>query len=299
MYHKPVLLTESTNLLITNPGGVYVDVTFGGGGHSAEILKRLNSEGRLIAFDQDSDAIMNEIDDKRFTLINQNFRFLKNFLRLYNSIPVDGILADLGISSYQIDNLERGFSFRFDSELDLRMNKKQSVTAKTVLNSYTENQLFELFKNYGEIANAKKLSRVIIEARSSKEITTTSQLLEIISSCVIDKRQENKYSAKVFQALRIEVNQEIEALKEMLVQSVDCLKKGGRIAVISYHSLEDRLVKNFFRSGNFEGIQEKDFYGNVNTPFLLVSRKPILPGEAEINENNRSRSAKLRIAEKK
>lgn len=299
MYHKPVLLTESTNLLITNPGGVYVDVTFGGGGHSAEILKRLNSEGRLIAFDQDSDAIMNEIDDKRFTLINQNFRFLKNFLRLYNSIPVDGILADLGISSYQIDNPERGFSFRFDSELDLRMNKKQSVTAKTVLNSYTENQLFELFKNYGEIANAKKLSRVIIEARSSKEITTTSQLLEIISSCVIDKRQENKYSAKVFQALRIEVNQEIEALKEMLVQSVDCLKKGGRIAVISYHSLEDRLVKNFFRSGNFEGIQEKDFYGNVNTPFLLVNRKPILPGEAEINENNRSRSAKLRIAEKK
>lgn len=299
MYHKPVLLTESTNLLITNPGGVYVDVTFGGGGHSAEILKRLNSEGRLIAFDQDSDAIMNEIDDKRFTLINQNFRFLKNFLRLYNSIPVDGILADLGISSYQIDNLERGFSFRFDSELDLRMNKKQSVTAKTVLNSYTENQLFELFKNYGEIANAKKLSRVIIEARSSKEITTTSQLLEIISSCVIDKRQENKYSAKVFQALRIEVNQEIEALKEMLVQSVDCLKKGGRIAVISYHSLEDRLVKNFFRSGNFEGIQEKDFYGNVNTPFLLVNRKPILPGEAEIKENNRSRSAKLRIAEKK
>lgn len=299
MYHKPVLLTESTNLLITNPGGVYVDVTFGGGGHSAEILKRLNSEGRLIAFDQDSDAIMNEIDDKRFTLINQNFRFLKNFLRLYNSIPVDGILADLGISSYQIDNPERGFSFRFDSELDLRMNKKQSVTAKTVLNSYTENQLFELFKNYGEIANAKKLSRVIIEARSSKEITTTSQLLEIISSCVIDKRQENKYSAKVFQALRIEVNQEIEALKEMLVQSVDCLKKGGRIAVISYHSLEDRLVKNFFRSGNFEGIQEKDFYGNVNTPFLLVSRKPILPGEAEIKENNRSRSAKLRIAEKK
>lgn len=299
MYHKPVLLTESINLLVTNPGGVYVDVTFGGGGHSAEILRHLNSEGRLIAFDQDSDAIMNEIDDKRFTLINQNFRFLKNFLRLYNSIPVDGILADLGISSYQIDNPERGFSFRFDSELDLRMNKKQSVTAKTVLNSYTENQLFELFKNYGEIANAKKLSRVIIEARSSKEITTTSQLLEIISSCVIDKRQENKYSAKVFQALRIEVNQEIEALKEMLVQSVDCLKKGGRIAVISYHSLEDRLVKNFFRSGNFEGIQEKDFYGNVNTPFLLVSRKPILPGEAEIKENNRSRSAKLRIAEKK
>jgi 16S rRNA (cytosine1402-N4)-methyltransferase len=179
------------------------------------------------------------------------------------------------------------------------MNKKQSVTAKTVLNSYTENQLFELFKNYGEIANAKKLSRVIIEARSSKEITTTSQLLEIISSCVIDKRQENKYSAKVFQALRIEVNQEIEALKEMLVQSVDCLKKGGRIAVISYHSLEDRLVKNFFRSGNFDGIQQKDFYGNVNTPFILVNRKPIFPCETEINENNRSRSAKLRIAEKK
>jgi 16S rRNA (cytosine1402-N4)-methyltransferase len=299
MYHKPVLLTESINLLVTNPGGVYVDVTFGGGGHSAEILRHLNSEGRLIAFDQDSDAIMNEIDDKRFTLINQNFRFLKNFLRLYNSIPVDGILADLGISSYQIDNPERGFSFRFDSELDLRMNKKQSVTAKTVLNSYTENQLFELFKNYGEIANAKKLSRVIIEARSSKEITTTSQLLEIISSCVIDKRQENKYSAKVFQALRIEVNQEIEALKEMLVQSVDCLKKGGRIAVISYHSLEDRLVKNFFRSGNFDGIQQKDFYGNVNTPFILVNRKPIFPCETEINENNRSRSAKLRIAEKK
>lgn len=299
MYHKPVLLTESINLLVTNPGGVYVDVTFGGGGHSAEILRHLNSEGRLIAFDQDSDAIMNEIDDKRFTLINQNFRFLKNFLKLYNSVPVDGILADLGISSHQIDNPERGFSFRFESELDLRMNKKQTLTAKTVLNSYTENQLFELFKNYGEISNAKKLSRVIIESRSSKEILTTSQLLEIISSCVIDKRQENKYSAKVFQALRIEVNQEIEALKEMLVQSVDCLKKGGRIAVISYHSLEDRLVKNFFRSGNFEGNQEKDFYGNVNTPFLLVNRKPILPGEAEINENNRSRSAKLRIAEKK
>lgn len=299
MYHRPVLLTESINLLITNPGGVYVDVTFGGGGHSAEILRHLNSEGRLIAFDQDNDAMINNIDDKRFTLINQNFRFLKNFLKLYNSVPVDGILADLGISSHQIDNPERGFSFRFESELDLRMNKKQTLTAKTVLNSYTENQLFELFKNYGEISNAKKLSRVIIESRSSKEILTTSQLLEIISSCVIDKRQENKYSAKVFQALRIEVNQEIEALKEMLVQSVDCLKKGGRIAVISYHSLEDRLVKNFFRSGNFEGNQEKDFYGNVNTPFLLVNRKPILPGEAEINENNRSRSAKLRIAEKK
>lgn len=299
MYHRPVLLTESINLLITNPGGVYVDVTFGGGGHSAEILRHLNSEGRLIAFDQDNDAMINNIDDKRFTLINQNFRFLKNFLKLYNSVPVDGILADLGISSHQIDNPERGFSFRFESELDLRMNKKQTLTAKTVLNSYTENQLFELFKNYGEISNAKKLSRVIIESRSSKEILTTSQLLEIISSCVINKRQENKYSAKVFQALRIEVNQEIEALKEMLVQSVDCLKKGGRIAVISYHSLEDRLVKNFFRSGNFDGIQQKDFYGNVNTPFILVNRKPIFPCETEINENNRSRSAKLRIAEKK
>lgn len=299
MYHKPVLLSESINSLITNPDGIYVDVTFGGGGHSIELLKRMSSKGKLIAFDQDSDAMMNKIEDSRLTLINQNFRFLNNFLKLYNALPVDGIFADLGISSHQIDNPERGFSFRFDSELDLRMNIKQSLSAKTVLNSYSENQLIEIFKTYGEIPNAKKLSMTIVNGRGANEITNTMQFLEIIRCCIQEKRLENKYFAKVFQALRIEVNQEIEALKEMLMQSVDSLKSGGRIAVISYHSTEDRIVKNFFRSGNFEGIQQKDFYGNIIAPYALLSRKPIVPCENEILDNNRSRSAKLRIAEKK
>ena len=296
MYHKAVLLKESIEGLEINSDGTYVDITFGGGEHSKEILKKLNN-GRLIAFDQDKDALQNLIDDKRFTFVEQNFIFLKNFLKLNNAIPVDGILADLGVSSHQIDTSERGFSIRFNAELDTRMDKSKDLTAKEIINNYSEEQLKDIFYSYGEINNGARLANTIVEKRKIENIKTIKQFKEAISSCVPNDK-ENKYLAKVFQALRIEVNDELNVLKEMLNQTVDVMKKGGRLVVISYHSLEDRLVKNFLKSGNFDGIIEKDFYGNPKVPYKLINRKVIVPNEKEIMNNSRSRSAKLRIAEK-
>ncbi len=296
MYHKAVLLKESIEGLEINSDGTYVDITFGGGEHSQEILKKLNN-GRLIAFDQDKDALQNLIDDKRFTFVEQNFIFLKNFLKLNNAVPVDGILADLGVSSHQIDTSERGFSIRFDAELDMRMDKSKDLTAKEIINNYSEEQLKDIFYSYGEINNGARLANTIVEKRKIENIKTIKQFKEAISSCVPNDK-ENKYLAKVFQALRIEVNDELNVLKEMLNQTADVMKKGGRLVVISYHSLEDRLVKNFLKSGNFEGIIEKDFYGNPKVPYKLINRKVIVPNEKEIMNNSRSRSAKLRIAEK-
>lgn len=297
MYHNPVLLIESIEGLSIIPSGIYVDVTFGGGGHSQVILDNLDENGRLLAFDQDDDALLNVPDDERFTLVNHNFRYLKNFLKLYNAFPVDGILADLGISSHQIDEAERGFSIRFKGELDLRMNRNQGKSAKDVVNSYTVEELKRVFKDYGELDNAWKIANAIVNYRSLQEINDTEQLKEAVSSC-INKKIENKMLAMIFQAIRIEVNEELEALKEMLLQTVESLKPGGRLVVISYHSLEDRLVKNFMKSGNFKGEIEKDFYGNIISPLKMISRKPIIATEEEILRNNRSRSAKLRIAEK-
>lgn len=296
MYHQPALLTESIDGLDINPAGTYVDVTFGGGGHSKVILNNLK-DGRLIAFDQDQDALNNKLDDPRFTFINQNFKFLTNFLRLYKAIPVDGILADLGISSYQIDNPVRGFSTRFDAELDLRMNQKAGISAKDIINQYTLDDLKRIFLEYGEFHNAYHISQAIISARNNSEIETTAQLKNILKKYA-ERGRENKFFARIFQALRIEVNNEMETLKDFLKQSTTLLKPGGRLVVISYHSLEDRLVKNFMKSGNFEGKIEKDFYGNVIAPFKSITRKPIVPSEKELEINPRSRSAKLRIAER-
>lgn len=296
MYHDPVLLTESIEGLNIKEGGIYVDTTYGGGGHSSEILKRLKN-GSLIAFDQDRDALANKPDDNRLILINQNFRFMRNFLKLYKAVPVDGILADLGVSSHQFDEAERGFSIRFDAELDLRMNRTKGFTAKDIVNDYSVHQLKEIFQNYGELKNAWKISQMIETARKDKEITTTNQLKQVLARAA-KAGQENKFYARVFQALRIEVNDELGSLKDMLKQTIDVLGKGGRLVVISYHSLEDRLVKNFMKSGNFEGKVEKDFYGNPQVGFRLITRKPIVPTEEEILRNNRARSAKLRIAEK-
>jgi 16S rRNA (cytosine1402-N4)-methyltransferase len=297
MYHNPVLLAESIEGLDIKPSGTYVDVTFGGGGHSKEIIGNLNESGKLYAFDQDDDALANTIDDERFTLINANFKYLKNYLKLYAALPVDGILADLGISSHQIDVPERGFSIRHNAELDLRMNRNQGKSAKDVINQYTEAELKLVFQEYGELPNAGKLARTIVEYRANTEISETSQLITAINSC-IPKKIENKYLAMLFQAIRIEVNEELDVLKAFLLQTTECLKPGGRLVVISYHSLEDRLVKNFMKSGNFKGEVEKDFYGNPLTNFKLISRKPIIAGADELQRNNRSRSAKLRIAEK-
>lgn len=296
MYHQPALLTESIDGLDINPAGTYVDVTFGGGGHSKVILNNLK-DGRLIAFDQDQDALNNKLDDPRFTFINQNFKFLTNFLRLYKAIPVDGILADLGISSYQIDNPVRGFSTRFDAELDLRMNQKAGISAKDIINQYTLDDLKRIFLEYGEFHNAYHISQAIISARNNSEIETTAQLKNILIKYA-ERGRENKFFARIFQALRIEVNNEMETLKDFLKQSTTLLKPGGRLVVISYHSLEDRLVKNFMKSGNFDGKIEKDFYGNVIAPFKSITRKPIVPSEKELEINPRSRSAKLRIAER-
>jgi len=296
MYHSPALLKESVDGLNIKPGGVYVDVTYGGGGHAQEILKRLKG-GRLIAFDQDEDAWENKIDDDRLTLVNSNFRYLKYFLKFHRAIPVDGIIADLGVSSHQFDVAERGFSTRFDAPLDMRMNRNQKQTAAGILNEYTVQQLSVMFRQYGELSNSNLLANKIAAYRKGKQIITSSDLKESISG-LIDKRNEDKYLAKVFQALRIETNNELDALKEFLMQSLAVLKKSGRLVVISYHSLEDRLVKNFMRAGNFEGIVEKDFYGNTNAPFELICRKPIIPEESEILKNKRARSAKLRIAQK-
>jgi 16S rRNA (cytosine1402-N4)-methyltransferase len=294
-YHNPVLLHESLEALAIRPDGTYVDVTFGGGGHSRAILAQLGEKGKLIAFDQDEDAGANIINDPRFILVKQNFRFLKNLLRLHSAIPVDGILADLGISSHQIDQAERGFSTRFDGPLDMRMNRSATMDAEEVLNNYDERQLRNMFREFGDVENAAKLSKTIFAAREDVSIRSIAELKAVISSCM-PKGKEFQYLAKVFQALRIEINGEMEALKELLLQSVEVLKPEGRMVVISYHSLEDRLVKNYFRTGSLKGEQEKDFFGNIIRPFEPVNRKPIVPSESELNLNNRSRSAKLRIA---
>lgn len=296
MYHDPVLLKESIAGLNIKGEGIYIDATYGGGGHSREILKNIE-KGSLIAFDQDQDALVNEADDKRLILINQNFRYMKNFLKLYKAVPVDGILADLGISSYQIDKPERGFSLRFEGALDLRMNQNKGLSAQQVVNEYPVGKLKEIFWNYGDLKNGSKVAIEIEKARSEKEISTTKQLQEATSKCA-PRGLENKFYAKLFQAIRIEVNDELGSLKDLLNQSVDLLDKGGRLVVISYHSLEDRLVKNFLKSGNFEGEIEKDFYGNPLVQFKLITKKPIVPTEEEIKRNRRARSAKLRIAEK-
>ncbi|MEI6888055.1 MAG: 16S rRNA (cytosine(1402)-N(4))-methyltransferase RsmH [Bacteroidales bacterium] len=297
MYHRPVMLTECIELLGIKPGGVYVDATFGGGGHSREILSRLEN-GRLIAFDQDEDAVKNAFDDPRFTFVNHNFRFIRNFLRLHKQVPVDGILADLGVSSHQIDVPERGFSIRGEGSLDMRMDQRKPLTAHTIINTYTEEKLIELFRNYGEIINARKLVSRIAETRGEKEIGSTTELVLIAKTCA-ERGKENKYLAQVFQALRIEVNQEMEVLADFLSQCLDVLGSQGRLAVISYHSLEDRLVKNYFRTGNLEGELKKDFYGNVLSPWNMVTRKAIVAGDKEVAENGRARSARLRVAEKK
>jgi len=296
MYHTPVLLNESIDGLAIKPEGTYVDVTYGGGGHSRAILERLTS-GRLIAFDQDADVIGNTLADERFELLNQNFKYLKNFLRLHNAIPVDGILADLGISSHQIDNPERGFSTRFEGDIDFRMDRRKQLNGREVINTWDEHELIRIFAVYGEVPNPKKLATNIINYRAGKEIITTEDLKEAIGNCA-PKGKEFRYQAQVFQALRIEVNGELDALKDLLLQANDVLVPGGRLVVLTYHSLEDRLVKNFIKTGNFEGILEKDFFGNPLTPLKRISRKPITPSEEELKENSRARSAKLRIAEK-
>jgi 16S rRNA (cytosine1402-N4)-methyltransferase len=296
-YHIPVMLDECMEGLNIKPDGIYVDLTFGGGGHSKAILQRLSSEGSLYAFDQDSDAVKNALDDDRFTMIEDNFSNLTNQLKLYRVTQVDGILADLGISSYQIDCAERGFSTRFDAELDLRMNRKQILTAKDVVNTYSLEQLKKIFADYGELSNAYQIAKKI-ESSQIEGITTTTQLKEIISP-LAPKGKENKFFAQVFQALRIEVNGEIDVLKKMLEQTAPLLAKDGRLVVMSYHSLEDRLVKNYMKAGNCDGNVEKDFFGNVLNDLELVNRKPITASEEELERNPRSRSAKLRIAKKK
>lgn len=296
-YHVPVMLQECIDALDIKPDGVYIDVTFGGGGHSREILKNLGDKGRLLAFDQDVDAQRNIPDDDRLTFIDQNFRYLKNYCRLHGAIPVDGILADLGVSSHQFDQPERGFSIRFDADLDMRMDQSGSLTAKEVVNNYSEEDLHRIFGMYGEIQNAKSLAKVIVTGRLNRSIVTVADLKEVIKK-LIPKGKENKYLAQVFQALRIEVNQELEALQEFLAQSIEVLKPGGRLVIMSYHSLEDRLVKNFIAKGKFKGEVEKDFFGNEIKPLEAVTRKAIVASEEEIKLNNRARSAKLRVAVK-
>ncbi len=297
-YHVPVLLHESIEGLNINPNGTYVDLTFGGGGHSREIIKHLSPKGKLVAFDQDKEALANAIDDSRFLLVHSNFRFFKNFLRYHKVTHVDGILADLGVSSKHFDSPERGFSFRFEGPLDMRMNRNANLTAEQVVNTYDERKLSQVLTLYGEVSNAKKISRAICFHRSQEPITTVEQLALVVEP-LFPALQRNKMLAKVFQAFRIEVNQEMEALKQMLLQVSQTLKTDGRLVVIAYHSLEDRMVKNFIRSGNFEGDKETDFYGNVVSEFEQVNRKVIVPSEIELEENPRSRSAKLRIARKR
>lgn len=293
-YHNPVLLNESISGLHIKADGVYVDVTFGGGGHSKEILKRLGENGRLYAFDQDKDAQKNILDDDRFTLIPQNFKYLKRFLRFYGVKKVDGILADLGVSSHQFDEADRGFSTRFDARLDMRMNQADKLTAFKVINNYSERELSDLLFQYGELRNSKMLARIICEKRKSQPIKTSFELKEVLNDC-IPKAREHKVLAQIFQAVRIEVNQEIEALKMFLEQVPEVLNEGGFLSVISYHSLEDRLVKRFIRNGLFEGEPEKDVFGRVEVPMRKVG-KLIVPTAKEIKGNNRARSAKLRIA---
>ncbi len=295
-YHVPVLLRESIDGLEIKPNGIYVDLTFGGGGHSAEILKHLN-KGKLFAFDQDEEALANAIDDKRFTLIRGNFRFFRNFLKYHGIDSVDGILADLGVSSHHFDSPERGFSFRFEGPLDMRMNQKSKKSAKNVVNDYAAEDLARVFTLYGELQNAKRLANAICQSRSGKKIETVEQLYELLKP-MFPFNQQNKMLAQVFQAIRIEVNQEMFVLEQMLINATKCLKKDGRLVIIAYHSLEDRLVKNYMRSGNFEGDVAKDFYGNVSSPYEAVNRKVIVPSDEEIKINSRARSAKLRIGKK-
>ena len=299
-YHVPVLLHESLEGMDIHPDGVYVDVTFGGGGHSREILRRLGDEGRLYGFDQDADAEQNIPDDERFVFVRSNFRYLYNFMRYYDEVgEVDALLADLGVSSHHFDDRERGFSFRFEGSLDMRMNTRAGQTAADVLNNYTEEQLADVFYLYGELKNARRLAAAVVAYRTGKKpILTSGDLLEIVTP-FIGRDKEKKFLAQVFQALRIEVNDEMRALREMLSASLRVLKPGGRLVVITYLSLEDRLVKNFLKTGNFEGKVEQDFFGNVRSPFKLLSGKVITPSKEEIERNPRSRCAKLRIAEKR
>ncbi|GEN71827.1 MULTISPECIES: 16S rRNA (cytosine(1402)-N(4))-methyltransferase RsmH [Chryseobacterium] len=292
MYHNPVLLKQSVDDLVTNPDGIYVDCTFGGGGHSREILSRLSEKGKLFSFDQDLDALKNTIDDPRFTLVNQNFRFLENSMLMYGISQIDGVLADLGVSSHQFDEAERGFSTRNNAPLDMRMNVMQNLDAKRVINEYEETELADIFYHYGELREARKLARDIVHHRKTKTITTTEDLKKLFS--YLPPHKVNKFYAQLFQAIRIEVNQELEALKEMLVQSLNILKPGGRLVVISYHSLEDRLVKRFLKNGMFEGEQQRDIYGNYKKVFELLKSKAIIPDDKEIEENSRARSAKMR-----
>ena len=293
----PVLLEESITALDIREAGVYVDATFGGGGHSKAILKRLGKEGHLIGFDRDADAAKNTLNDPRFTFAHSNYKYLRQFLRLYGFKKVDGILADLGVSSHQLDVATRGFTFRQEADLDMRMNQQSEKTAAAIINQYKADELQQLFSDYGEVRNAKTLALRIVEERAKRMIKTSGQFIQTIEPLIRGNR--NRYLAQVFQALRIEVNEEISSLKIFLKEAADVLRPGGRLVIISYHSLEDRLVKHFFKTGNFEGIPEKDFYGNILTPFKIITKKPLLPSLEEIKENPKSRSAKLRTVERK
>ena len=296
-YHTPVLLRESVDGLKINTSGTYVDCTFGGGGHSREILSRLGADGRLVAFDQDAEALANRPDDNRLTLVHGNFKYLLNYLRFENAPKVDGILADLGVSGHHFDSETRGFSFRFDSPLDMRMNQEADFTARNVVNEYTVDQLASIFRMYGELDNAGRVAWLIDGCRKNHRINTVGELKEAIAQATPQKAA-TKFLAKVFQALRIEVNHEMDALREMLEQTADAIRPGGRLVVITYHSLEDRLVKNYMKNGKFDGQAEKDLYGNVDVPFRMENHKVIVAGDRELDENSRSRSAKLRIAER-
>ncbi len=298
VYHTPALLNETIDGLNIKPDGIYVDVTFGGGGHSKEILNKLGPKGKLLGFDQDEDAVKNIVEDSRFIFVQSNFLYLKNFLRYHNIEKVDGILADLGVSSHHFDVAERGFSFRYDGALDMRMNTKSPLTAAVLLNTYSEEQLADVFYLYGELHNSRKIARTIVIARSNALFDRIFPFIEVLKP-FFGREKEKKDMARVFQALRIEVNKEMNVLKSLLSQSLEVLQPGGRLVVLTYHSLEDRLVKNFFRSGNFEGKLEKDFYGNILSPMKAINNKVIVADEAEIARNPRARSAKLRIAELK
>ncbi len=295
-YHLPVLAAESIEALKINPAGVYVDVTYGGGGHARLILQSLGDKGRLFGFDQDEDALQNALPDERFTFVQSNFRYLKRFLRLHGVKTVDGILADLGVSSHQLDEATRGFSYRFDAALDMRMNQEDERTAAEVVNTYAVEALQQVFSAYGEVRNSRTLAQRIVEERKARPIQTVSDLLAIIEPLI--RGQRLRYLSQVFQALRIEVNDEMGALREFLEQSLEVLAPGGRLVIITYHSLEDRLVKNFFKTGNAEGEVKSDFYGHISRPFKVITKNPIEPSEAEIEQNPRARSAKLRVAEK-
>lgn len=298
VYHKPVLLTESVDGLDIKPGGVYVDATFGGGGHSREILRRMDPTARLFSFDQDADAERNIVDDKRFCFVRSNFRYLKNWMRYYGIDHIDGLLADLGVSSHHFDDETRGFSFRFDAPIDMRMNKRAGRTAADILNEYDEEKLADVFYVYGELKNARRLATAVVKARAERPIATTTDLLNAIEQ-LMPKERQKKDMAKVFQALRIEVNREMEALKEMLASAVELLGEGGRLSVITYHSLEDRMVKNVMKSGNVEGRVEKDFFGKSSAAMAPLQGKPTVPSAEEQQDNPRSRSAKLRVGVKK